>query len=215
MSATNPISSHIGSIMNMVGIAKEFSPNLVSPTAGLGKPQGDQVTISHMAQMMQQFLNMEMQDPGEQGELDLGHLGQLRQRGDMLAGMLQMTLKNFESGLMTGLKSAGIDSTQNMSLKNGDDGLFLLNDLPNKNAIENQLNGNGKLREQFEEMSGMAKILELLGQIDAGAKTGRSPKVIGAIPASEYARQAQPVSKPSQASFVINIIEGNATGSLE
>lgn len=215
--------SHIGSIMNMMGISKDLSPNLmtqITGTAGTGLGAGfgtDQVTVSPLANMMQQFLNMEMKESGKQDEIDLGGLAQLKQRGDMLATMLQTKLKNFESGLMAGLKNAGIDSNGDMSFKNGDNGLFLLNDLPNKAAIENQLKNTGPLQEQFKEISQMAKILEMLDNLDTNSLAGTRKRIAGASPMAQYAQQSQ-LNRPepkSEAAFVVNVIDGNASYTFE
>ena len=212
--------SHIGSIMNMVGMTKDLASNMMPQTSGAAKAgfETDLLSLSPMANILQQLADMDLQEPGERGELDLGGLAQLKQRGEMLANMLKMKLKNFESGLVSGMKDAGLNPSQDMSLKNGDQGLFLLNDLPDKNAIEMHLKSNGKLQEQFKELSQMANILEMLGQIDSGGGTGRRTGMTQAVPAAQYAQQSQqtkPTEKRTEAEFVVNVLSGNVSYAFE
>ncbi|MDR2116542.1 MAG: hypothetical protein LBP87_09185 [Planctomycetaceae bacterium] len=180
----------------------------------------DSVTISPTANMMQQLLNMELQNPNntsESGELDLTGLAQLKQRGEMLANMLQVKLKNFESNLITGMKSAGLDWTQDMNMKNGDNGLLLMNDIPNKEPVQNFLQNNDELKGQFQELAQFANILETLQQLgsDTGSKTTH-PAVIP--PAAQYTQQSQPVRSEKQqpdAGFIVHIMRGQTSYSFE
>ncbi|MDR1140232.1 MAG: hypothetical protein LBL62_00970, partial [Planctomycetaceae bacterium] len=166
--------SQINSFMNMFGVRQGLPMEQIVPTSGIDKAgKSDSVTISPTANMLQQFLNMELQNPdssSEIGEIDLTGLAQLKQRGDMLANMLQVKLKNFESNLITGMKSAGLDTSQDMNMKNGDNGLLLLNDIPNKESVQGFLQNNSKLKEQFQELGQFANILETLQQL--GSHTG-------------------------------------------
>lgn len=187
-----------------------------NPLAAQSTGSTDFATFSPAANMMQQLLNMEMKGQGneESGEVDLLGLTQLKQRGEMLANMLQMKLKNFGATLMSGMNAAGIDSSQPMNLQNGAQGLSLLGDAPNKEGIENLLNTNGKLKEQFQEIAQFAKILDMLQSAETSA-TGLSKRT---SPAHSYAQQSTPNkndSKRPDAEFVLHVMQGGTSYSFE
>jgi hypothetical protein len=215
--------SQINSFMNMFGVRQGLPMEQIVTTSGVDKAgKSDSVTISPTANMLQQFLNMELQNPdssSEIGELDLTGLAQLKQRGDMLANMLQVKLKNFESNLITGMKSAGLDTSQDMNMKNGDNGLLLLNDIPNKESVQGFLQNNSKLKEQFQELGQFANILETLQQF--GSHTGQKTTNRAIIPpAAQYTQQSQPLrlEKESQrpdAGFIVHIMQGQVSYSFE
>ncbi|MDR3199513.1 MAG: hypothetical protein LBU34_16720 [Planctomycetaceae bacterium] len=237
--------SQINNFMNMFGVQQGLSMEQIAKMSGIAQTNhadkvnqtgkanpidktnqtgkinsADSVTISPTADMMQQLLNMELQNPNnasESGELDLTGLAQLKQRGDMLANMLQVKLKNFETNLITGMKSAGLDWTQDMNMKNGDNGLLLMNDLPNKESVQNFLQNNGKLKEQFQEAAQLANILEALQQLgsNVGSKTINRAVI---TPAAQYTQQSQPIRSESQhsnAGFIVHIMRGQVSYSFE
>ncbi|MDR0704189.1 MAG: hypothetical protein LBF88_04300 [Planctomycetaceae bacterium] len=225
--------SQINNFMNMFGVQQGLSPEQIAKMSGTSQVRHDgnvnrnnkahsidSVTISPTANMIRQLLNMELQNSDDSlktAELDLTGLAQLKQRGDMLANMLQVKLKNFETNLITGMKSSGLDATQEMDMKNGDNGLLLMNDLPNKESIQNFLQNNGKLKEQFQELAQFANILETLQQL--GSNTG-TKTVNSAIipPAVQYTQQSQPLrSEPQRpdASFILHIMRGQTSYSFE
>ncbi|MDR2438543.1 MAG: hypothetical protein LBE12_04095 [Planctomycetaceae bacterium] len=220
-------------IANMTGVAQvnhagKINPtnkaNPIDKTNQIGETNSiDSVTISPAADMMQQLLNMELQNPSdisESGELDLTGLAQLKQRGNMLSNMLQVKLKNFESNLITGMKSAGLDWTQDMNMKNGDNGLLLTNDMPNKESVQNFLQNNGKFKEQFQELAQFANILETLQQLGSNISSKPTTHQMVIPPAAQYTQQSQPIRSENQqqqpeAGFIIHIMRGQASYSFE
>ncbi len=181
----------------------------------------DSLTLSPTAQMLQQFLTMDMQaasgDGGDLGELDMTGLAQLKQRGDMLANMMQMKLKNFESNLMASMKASGLDATQDMSIKNGEDGLLLSENTIEKGSIENLLNKDDSWQKMFQSISQLAQLMETLQQMGSanGGMEGLQNSLQG-HPAIKYLQQTQPDrAGKSAADFVINMTQGSASFAFE
>ena len=172
----------------------------------------DTVSISSSANILQQFLNTEMQgngSPTDIGDLDLIGLAQLKQRGEMLAGMLQLKMKNFESSLVSNIQGAGL-SMQDMNIKNGDEGLLLMGDMPNKEAMQSVL---GEMQGEFTEIARLAEVLNLLQQMGP-------ENIISALSsaAAQYAQQSLP-DKPSvkrpETDFVMHLMQSGASFSFE
>ena len=190
--------------MSMENIAKTFTS---APQQGLPT---DSVTISSSANILQQFLNSEMQggDSANTAELDLMGLAQLKQRGDMLASMLQVKMKNFETNLISNVQNAGL-SMQEMHLANGDDGLSLLGDMPNKESFENVLGG---LQNEFSDIARLAEVLQMLQQM--GPDTMQTMGA-GMGPAMQYAQQSFSSPKRPDADFVMHILQSGSSFSFE
>ncbi|MDR0869597.1 MAG: hypothetical protein LBN39_02275 [Planctomycetaceae bacterium] len=188
-------------------------------TAGLNVQ--DIATFSPAANMMQQFLNMDIKSNGEteeSGESDLSGLAQLKQRGEMLANMLQMKLKTFGANLMTGMNNAGLDPAQQMNIQNSTNGLSLLGETLDEQGIDNFLKGSGgKLQEQFKEIEHFAKILDML----KGTETSAAAELTTAkrtSPLHAYTQQSLPVknaAKRPDAEFVLNVMQGDVSYSFE
>ena len=185
-----------------------------SGTAAQGHT-ADSVTISSSAMLLQQFLNSEMQGGADMfggaadlGEVDLLGLTQLKQRGDMLASMLQLKMKNFESQLMSSVQGAGLPM-QEMHLTNGEDGLSLLGDMPNKEAFQDALAG---LQGEFSDLSRMAEVLTMLqsmGQQTMGALSST---------ALQYAQQStldRASGKRPESGFVMHVMPSGTSFSFE
>ncbi len=206
--------STISNYMNLFGANRPALPGGTgTPVSGSSVFPTDSLTLSPSAQMLQQFLSTDIQAPGESGELDLTGLAQLKQRGDMLANMLQMKLKNFESSLIASMKSAGMDASQDMSIKDGDQGLLLMENIPGKEGMEQFLNKSGNWQEQFQEIAKLAQLMETLQQ--AGSRQGAAEGIQG-NPALRYVQQSlsDPAMK-SSADFVIRFLQGHASFSFE
>ena len=176
----------------------------------------DSLTISSSAAMLQQFLNSEMQGNGgsltDIGELDLVGLAQLKQRGDMLANMLQLKMKNFESNLMSTMKDAGLPM-QDMDLKNGDDGLMLLGEMPNKETVQNALSGLGG---DFTDIARLAEVLNMLGQLGPETLTREISGLAGLSSAAQYAQQSLPDrSKRPETDFVMHVMPSGTSFAFE
>jgi hypothetical protein len=210
--------SNINSYPNVFGIQQGLSAEQLAKTLASSKPKGaaDAVTISPSANMMQQLLNMEIQGNGtaENSEVDLTGLAQLKQRGDMLASMLQLKMKNFESNLISGIKGAGLDPAQEINLKEGDDGLNLTDNLQNKEEIQKLLKNGSSLHGEFQDISNMANILEALSQLGPDQNSG----LAGVSSAARYAQQSnqvRPLEKRSDAEFVLRVAPGDTSFSFE
>ncbi len=103
-------------------------------------------------------------------------------------------------------------------MKDGGDGMALLNDLPNKSAIETHLKSNDKLQGQFKEIAQMANLLQMIGQTGPDSRPGRLSTLgaTSATPAARYAQQSNSVEKRAEATFVLNVMSGgNASYSFE
>ena len=205
--------SVINNYSNVFGVQSGQSLEQLAKTlTSTAKPTmpSDTVSISSSANMLQQFLNAEMQGNGsaDAGELDLVGLAQLKQQGDMLASMLQLKMKNFESSLMTNVQGAGLPM-QEMHLKNSDDGLSLLGDMPNKEAIQNMLGG---MQNEFSDISKLAEVLNMLKQVEPDHVAA------GVSAASQYAQQSlldkSSVKRP-EADFVMHLLQSGTSFSFE
>ena len=208
--------SSINNFSNVFGVQSGQSfEQLAKTLTATADPQrglaADTVTISSSAAMLQQFLNSEMQGGGaaaETGELDLMGLAQLKQRGEMLAGMLQLKMKNFESHLMTNVQGAGLPM-QEMDIKNGDDGLSVLGEIQNKEAIQNVLGG---MQGEFTDIARLAEVLNMLKQVGPENAAG------GFSAAAQYAQQAlsdrTSVKRP-ESDFILHVMQSGMDFSFE
>jgi len=206
--------SSINNYPNIFGIQSGQSmDNLVQTLAATKSSMPmDTVSISSSANMLQQFLNAEMQGNGgsaETGEFDLLGLAQLKQRGEMLANMLQLKMKNFESHLVSNVQGAGL-AMQNMDIKNGDDGLLLMGDMPNKESFQNALGG---LQGEFTDISRFAEVLNMLQQMGPDNMVSALSSA-----AAQYAQQSQSDRtsvKPPEGDFVMHIMQAGTSFSFE
>lgn len=209
--------SGINAFQQILGMQNASTSNRATTPLGNINPLSggvDQFMLSATSNMMQQLLNTDIQE-GQRGEIDLGSLEQLKQRGDLLANMLQSKLKSFESNLIAGMKSAGLDSTQAMDLKDGSNGLTLLNELPNKDDFQKFFRENGALKDQFQEIARLADLVGMLQQIGNYAGSLQKTSSVVSNPAAQYAQQSHPNTpapeKRSGAEFVLRVMQGNAS----
>ena len=167
----------------------------------------DQFMLSPTATMLQQFLSMDA-DGKNDPDNGLSGLELLKQRGELLAGVLQSKLKNFETDLVSTIQAAGLDPAQAMSLQQGADGILLANMPPDKEQLSKLLGNNEELSGQFKELSRLAELLGALQQ------TG-TYNVAGGTAAARYAQQSQTAKPSPDAQFVLNVMQGNASFSFE
>ena len=207
--ATSLINNYSGVFGAQSGLSVEQLAKTL--TAGTPAAPGDSVTISSSAAILQQFLNSEMKGSNateDEGEIDLLGLAQLKQHGDMLASMLQLKLKNFESSLMENVKGVGLPM-QDMDIKNGDDGLLLMGDMPNKETIQNLI---GNLQGEFSDIARLAEVLNMLQQM------GPDNIAAGLSSAAQYAQQSLPdrtsVKRP-EADFIMHILQSGTSFSFD
>ena len=207
--------SSINNYPNVFGIQsgqspEQFAKTLTTAAISRREQAADTVTISPSATMLQRFLNSEMQggDSADTDDMDLMGLAQLKQQGEMLANMLQLKMKNFESSLMTTMQGAGLPM-QDVHLKNGDDGLSLLGDMPNKASIQNVIGG---LQGEFTDMSRLAEVLNMLQQ------PGSDSTPAGTSSAAQYAQQSlldkTSVKKP-ETDFILHVLQSGTSFSFE
>ena len=211
--------SSINNFMNVFGVKSGQSIEQLAKTVTNAKHElaADSVTFSSSAMMLQQFLNAEMQGggAGNAGELDLIGLAQLKQRGEMLASMLQAKMKGFESNLMSNLRGAGLPP-QDMNIKNGDNGLLLMGDMPNKDAIQNMLGG---LQGDFMDIARLAEMMNMLQQLGPDNIVSELSGLAGLSPvAAQYAQQSLPdrssVKRP-ETDFIMHVMQSGTSFSFE
>jgi hypothetical protein len=141
------------------------------------------------------------------GELDMMGLAQLKQRGEMLASMLQLKMKNFESHLTANVQGAGLQM-QDMNIKDGDDGLLLMGNMSNKESLQNAMNG---LQGEFTDIARLAEVLNMLQQL------GPDNMAAGLSAASQYAQQSlsdRSVKRP-ETDFVMQIMQSGSSFTFE
>ena len=210
LGATSSINNYPNIFGVQSGQSLEQLAKTLTSTATQAMPT-DSVSISSSANMLQQFLNAEMQagSSADGGELDLIGLAQLKQQGEMLASMLQLKMKNFESNLMSNVQGAGLPM-QEMHLQNGDEGLSLLGDMPNKESIQNVLGG---LQGAFTDISRLAEVLNMLQQMGPDNITAGLSSA-----AAQYAGQSLPdrssVKRP-EADFTLHVMPSGTSFSFE
>jgi len=206
--------SSINNYPNIFGVQSGQSLEQLAQTLTATSKQSmpsDSVTISSSAAMLQQFLNSEMQggeNSADIGEMDLMGLTQLKQRGEMLASMLQLKMKNFESNLMSNVQGAGLPM-QEMHIKNGDEGLSLLGDLSNKEAIQSALGG---LLGEFTDIARLAEVLNMLQQ------AGTDHAAAGLSSAAQYAQQSlldKTSAKQPETDFTLHISQSGTSFTFE
>jgi hypothetical protein len=210
LGATSSINNYPNVFGVQSGQSLEQLAQTLTSTAKQAMP-ADSVSISSSAAMLQQFLNSEIQGGGttaDVGEMDLIGLAQLKQRGDMLASMLQLKMKNFESNLMTNVQGAGLPM-QEMHLKNGDEGLSLFGDMPNKESLQNLLGG---MQGEFSDIARLAEVLNMLQQM------GPDNLPASLSSAAQYAQQStmdrSSVKRP-ETDFVMHIMQSGSSFSFE
>ncbi|MDR1485707.1 MAG: hypothetical protein LBT09_12910 [Planctomycetaceae bacterium] len=215
MSNTIP---NISSFLNMIvsqhdniaakqGIAQTTQTNLTNTNI-------DTLTLSPTLNTLQQFLSMnDSNNNNGQEELSMSSLEKLKQQGEMLAGMLQMKLKNFESNLISSMKNAGIEPTP-MDIKNDQNGLSIVNDIPNKQTIQNLFQNDSNLKNQFQEIARLTTLLDTARQLgnnnniqnnilsEAGAKYAQL---------SQQTTNQQNNSRKNEADFILHILESNSS----
>lgn len=206
--------SSINNYSNIFGVQSGQTLAQLAQTLTTNAKQGmsaDSVTISSSAAMLQQFLNTETQGgetSAEVGDMDMMELAQLKQQGEMLASMLQLKMKNFESNLTTNVQGAGLPM-QEMHLKNGNEGLALLGDMPNKESLQNAFSG---LQGEFTDIARLAEVLNMLQQMGPNNITD------GLSSAAQYAQQSvldkSSVQRPA-ADFTLHVLPSGTSFSFE
>ena len=171
----------------------------------------DQFQLSPSAKAIQQLLS-QTEDGKNDPDNALSGLEVLKQSGEMLAGLLQSKLKNFQTDLTSTLQAAGLNPAQTMTMQQGVDGLLLTNAPTDKDQMTKLLGKDGQLSTQFQEISRLAELLGMLQQ--SGTNTGA-----GTTAAARYAQQSQltaGTAKPNpDARFVLNVMQGSASYSFE
>ena len=202
-----------GMVQNLLHINKGTPQGKTNATTSA--TAGDQISISLAAQKAQAFLNSEMagdKDP----EMDLAGIDNLKQRGEMMAQMLQMKLDKFQGDFLNQVKAAGISTDQPIDLKKGPDGnLLVAGNHPEKSQIEQLLAGNEDLVKKFEEISKLAGLTTILQSV----QTDNSSNPFANI-AALYGKQSQgasnvDTSKISSDRFQLSVAESGAAYNWE
>jgi len=205
-----------GMLQNLLPL-KKGNPQEQANVPPVGAEGGkDQVSISLAAQKAQMFLNHEMSGGVSHDlEMDLYGIESLKQRGEMLAQMLQMKLDKFHGEFLDQLKAAGINADLPVDLKKGADGnLLVAGDHPDKVRINQILAGNDDLAKKFDELSKLAGMTHVLQSV---ADQSNNPF---ASVAALYSRQSQSdpavdSSKISSERFQLSIAESAASFNWE
>ncbi|GHT24103.1 hypothetical protein FACS189419_08840 [Planctomycetales bacterium] len=214
-------SSHINNYPNIFGVQKGFNPDQLAKAVSAGKSEGnpvDTLSISAPGNMMQQLLDLEMQgDSGtsaENAELDMTGLTQLKQRGDMLASMLKLKMQSFESNLVATMRGANVQPPADVNLKQGDEGLQLLGDMPQKEEMQNLMKNGSPLQNGFQDIANLNNVMQLLQQSGAqGAKTSG-----GFSSALHYAQQSLPAraaENHNPKDFILRVMQSGTDFSFE
>ena len=171
----------------------------------------DQFQLSPRAMAVQQLLS-QTDDGKNDPDNALSGLEVLKQSGEMLAGLLQSKLNNFQTDLTSTLQAAGLNPAQAMAMQQGVDGLLLTNTPTDKDQITKLLGKDDQLATQFQEISRLAELLGMLQQ--NGTNTAAATTA-----AARYAQQSQMAAgtaKPNpDAQFVLNVMPGSASYSFE
>jgi hypothetical protein len=165
------MSDNISSISKFLNIIGSQRDNLTTKQSAKIAPQennktnADILTLSPTLNTLQQFLSMnDSNNDADNGEISLTGLEQLKQQGDMLANMLQLKIKNFETDLLSTMKNIGVDQSNPIDIKKNSDGLNIINDIPNKSAIQNLIQ-NEQFGNQFQDIATLSTLINTIQQL--------------------------------------------------
>ncbi|MDR0391921.1 MAG: hypothetical protein LBH59_08445 [Planctomycetaceae bacterium] len=192
------------------GITQNTQPNVNSTNTNF-----DTLTLSPTLSALQQFLSMnDTNNNAGQEELNMSSLERLKQQGEMLASMLQMKLKNFESDLISSMKNIGINQADSMDIKNTQDGLNIVNDIPNKQNIQNLIQNNSNFQNQFQEIARLTTLIDTVRQLDNNNNTQNN---ILSEAVAKYAQHSQQNTntqnniKKNEADFILHVLESGSS----
>ncbi|MDR2641921.1 MAG: hypothetical protein LBC74_03930 [Planctomycetaceae bacterium] len=176
----------------------------------------DSLTLSPTLNALQQFLSMnDSTNNNGQDELNMSSLERLKQQGEMLASMLQMKLKNFESNLISSMKNAGINQTTPIDIKNDPNGLSIVNDIPDKQNIQNLLQNDNNLQNQFQDIARLTTLLDTVRQLNNNNNVQNN---ILSEAGAKYAQLAQQTTnnqqnnfRKNESDFILHILESNSS----
>lgn len=203
----------LGLMQNLLSVKKGDSTEKTPENASTTVNKGDQLSFSSAALKMQKFLNSE--EASERvPEMDLTSVQSLKQRGEMLSQMLQAKINNFQGDFLNQLQSAGIEAEMPIDLHKGIDGqVRVMGEHSQKNAIEQFLQDNEELIKQFEEITGLAGLSQMLRSLGNEQQNNGSSSI-----ASLYARQTQANESSksgSDSQFQLHIAETGASYTFE
>ena len=202
----------VGFMQNLLSPKKETTTEKANETKPIEVQTKDQFTVSTATQKALSFLNSESSGENRDPEMDLIEIENLKQRGEMISQMLQMKLQSFQSDFVKQMKSAGIDTSQQVDLQKGADGnLMVMGDHPDKAKIEQLLAGNENLLKQFQEITNLAGLSQVLQSISGDKGTNSF-----ASTAALYAKQSTAeLAKKEIGHMQLQITETGATASFE
>lgn len=188
----------------------------VEKTSSPNSTQGDRLSISTAAMKAQEFLSSEGIDEGDLAEMDLNKIDSLKQRGELLAQMLQMKLNSFQGDFLEHMQSAGIDVSQAIDLQKGLNGkLQVAGDHPDKEQIENLLMQNQDWIKRFEEITKMAGLTEVFQSVQSETKGFNPLSSIAALYAKQSQTPQNTTGKLPSGQFQLEISETGASYSFE
>lgn len=187
--------------------AKDEKDSKFSELAGKMK---DEFSISPSLSKTLEFLNSQQIGGEDEGDLgDMDNLGSLKQKGQMLANILQMKINSFQTDLTKNLQGAGIDASQEIDLKDGGaEGILVSNDHPEAQKIMKLINDNKDLSDKFREIAKLSELVQGMQGLsgDAAAGTMNLNNI-----AAKYAREA----KSTSADFVLKVNPGESSRVFE
>jgi hypothetical protein len=178
----------------------------------------DTLTLSPTLNALQQFLSMnDSNNNNGQEELSLSNLEQLKQQGDMLASMLQMKLKNFESNLISSMKNAGVDQITPIDIKNNSNGgLNVVNDTPNKEIIQNLLQNDNKFKTLFQEISRLSALVDTVDQLGSNNTVQNNILSEAGAKYAQFSNQMSPQTqnnsnRKNESDFILHVLESGSS----
>lgn len=181
-STSTPLS---GLMQNLFPFKKDATPEKPNVSSS---SQGDRISISLAAMKAQEFLNSEGIDEKDLAEMDLNKIDSLKQRGELLAQMLQMKINSFQSDFLTQMQSVGVNVEEAIDLQKGTDGnLQVMNNHPDLAKINQRLLQNKDWTKKFDEITKMAGLTEVLSSVQEESKGFNPFASIAAL----YAKQSQ------------------------
>ena len=97
---------------------------------------------------------------------------------------------------------------QDMNIKDGDDGLQLMGDMPNKEALQSALGG---LQGEFSDIARLAEVLNMLQRL------GPDNVTAGLSAAAQYAQQSladRSVKRP-ESDFILQVMQSGMSFAFE
>lgn len=179
---------------------------------GNNKAVADQLNLSMLSRQLE-LLNTEsgLGQGDEGGEMSLQGLENLKQRGKLMANVLQMKLDNFQGNLVKSLQANGIDTSKPISLQDGgEEGLLLGGDHPDAAKIKALFENDQNLSRQFQEIASLSKLVRGIDRLNTETGAGGAHSPIAA-----YQQQVQSGNTKNDERFTAVVQGAGATFTYE